>query len=226
MWQKIAGEKDLADWGKKISAFADSLIAYSTKVSGSTIDSEAIKSSAEAATAIADLNTGIPTAGGAWQKFAGDKDIATWGSKISTFADGLVAYSNKVTGANLDAEAITKSAEAASALADVNDALPKTDGTWQDWFGEKSLETFGSGLVSFASGLVAYSTAASQIDDDDITAIKNTGKAMDEIKLVVEKIPKTGGTADWFGNRDVGSFGTGWRSRYAASARLTAHQDN
>ena len=208
-WQDIAGSQDLADWGTKISAFADSLVAYSTKVSGTTIDSEAIKSSAEAATAVADLNAGIPKSGGSWQNFAGEQDIASWGGKIVAFADGLISYSNKISGANLDAEAITNSAEAAGALVEVNNALPKEDGWWQKAFGEKNMETFGSGLVSFASGLVAYSEAASQIDDDDITSIKKTGEAMTEIKTVVEKIPKTGGTADWFGSRDINGFGTG-----------------
>ena len=208
-WQDIAGSQDLAEWGTKISAFADSLVAYSAKVSGTTIDSEAIKSSAEAATAVSDLNAGIPKSGGAWQSFAGEQDIASWGSKIATFADGLISYSDKIAGANLDPEAISRSAEAAGALAEVNDALPKEDGWWQKAFGEKNMETFGSGLVSFAAGLVSFSDAAAQISEDDVTAIKNTGKAMDEIKLVVEKLPKTGGTASWFGERDVYGFGTG-----------------
>ena len=208
-WQDIAGSQDLADWGAKISAFADSLVAYSAKVSGTTIDSEAIKSSAEAATAVSDLNASIPKDGGLWQDIAGAQDLASWGSKLTAFADGLISYSNKISGANLDKEAITNSAEAAGALVEVSDALPKEDGWWQKAFGQKNMESFGSGLSTFATGLVAYSNAASQIGDDDVESIKKTGTAMDEIKTVVEKIPKTGGTADWFGSRDINGFGTG-----------------
>lgn len=208
VWQDIAGEADLADWGTKISAFADSLVAYSDKVSGKNIDKEAILTSAEAATAISDLNAGIPKADGVWQDIAGSQDLAAWGTKISAFAESLVAYSTKVSGKNIDKEAILKSADAASALAEVNEAIPKSGGAWQSIAGEADLTTYGAGLVAFADGLVAYANAATQIDDTKIEAIKNTGKAVDEIKLVVEKVPKIG--FDWGnGVNDPNAFGTG-----------------
>ena len=209
LWQKIAGEKDLSEWGAKISAFADSLIAYSNKITGNPIDSDAIVSSANAGTAIAELNNSIPRDGGEWQEIAGSQDIAEWGTKIVSFAQALIDYSNIIAGNTFDKQAILESAEAASALAEVNAAIPKQDGWWQLTFGDQDMATFGNDLKGFADGLVTFGNAALDITTDKIDAIKNTGLAVDEIQLVVDKLDKTGGTADWFGNRDPGAFGTG-----------------
>jgi peptidoglycan hydrolase-like protein with peptidoglycan-binding domain len=208
IWQSIAGEKDLASWGTKISAFADSLVAYSAKVSGKNIDSEAIAKSAEAAIHVSDLNSAIPAAGGIWQSIAGEQDLANWGTKIVAFADALVNYSAKVSGKSIDKEAILQSADAASALSEVNKAIPASDGIWQWFTGEQDLTTFGSGLVSLAEGIVAYATAATSIGDDEIKAIENTGTAIEKIKMVVEKIPSTGGLGGaLFGDKDPKAFG-------------------
>lgn len=209
-WQKLAGEKDIADWGTKISAFADSLVAYSAKVSGQTIDSEAIKSSAEAATSVSDLNAAIPRSDGLWQDIAGAQDLATWGTKINAFADALVSYSSKVAGASIDKDAILRSAEGASAIAEVNNKIPTSGGIW-DWIaGEQDLTAFGTGLTSLASGIVAYANAAVQIDDDKIDAIKKSGTAVDEIKAVSDKLPSTGGVGGLlWGEKDPLAFGNG-----------------
>lgn len=210
IWQSIAGSKDLADWGSKISAFADSLTAYSAKVSGSTIDEKAIKKSTDAATYISDLNEKIPKDGGLWQEIAGAQDLAEWGTKISTFADALVDYSSKVSGGAIDKDAIIKSAEGADALADVNEKIPTSGGIWEWIAGGKDMSAFGAALSSLATGLLDYTETAVQIDDTKIEAIKNSGKAVDELKAVNDKLPDDGG--EWgklWGKKDPMSFGAG-----------------
>lgn len=211
LWQDIAGEADLAVWGQKIVAFADSLIAYSNKVSGNAIDKDAILRSVEAASGINDLNVAIPKAGGFWQSIAGTQDLAIWGQKIVAFAQSLVNYSAKVSGANIDKDAILRSADAAAALAEVNNAIPESDGVWQWLRGEKNMGNFGTSLIPFAEGLLTYCNTAAQIDDTKIAAISKTGDAIDAIKLVIDKLPTEGGigaVADWFtGKVDPNSFG-------------------
>ena len=209
-WQTFAGTKDLASWGEKISAFADCLTAYSSKVSGNSINEQAIKKSTDAATHVSDLNTNIPTDGGLWQEIAGAQDLSEWGTKISAFADALVDYSSKVSGKSIDKEAIIKSADAADALAVVNEKIPTSGGLWQLLTGEKSMDSFGAGLSSLATGLLDYATTAEQIDQTKVDAIKFSGKAIDELKLVNDKLPDSGGT--WgmlWGEKDPISFGAG-----------------
>lgn len=208
-WQDIAGSADLASWGLSIEAFADSLVAYSSKVSGKTIDAEAIKASAAAAQSLADVTNSLGKVGGLWQSITGQTDLVGFGDAIVPFADSLIAYNNKIAGASIDVEAIKNSASAATALTDVVNALPEEDGFWQKIAGQKDLIGFGTGLTALGQGLVDYAATAATIDETKIEAIKTSGTAVDEIITVVNKIPKTGGTAGWFGEHDPYAFGSG-----------------
>ena len=206
--QDILGSKDLSTFGESIVAFAACLVRYSATVSGQSIDAAAIEASAQAGTALADLNSSIPRQGGWAQDVLGAQDLGTFGQSIVAFAKCLVDYSAIVTGQTIDKEAITKSADAGMALADLNDAIPKQGGWWQEIAGEKDIGEFGSKLVSFAKGLLDYSNVAIQIDETKVEAIKNSGTAIDELVKVMDKIPSDDG---WFGKifgeQDGESFG-------------------
>ena len=207
--QDILGSKDLSTFGESIVAFAGCLVRYSATISGQSIDTAAIEASAQAGTALADLNSSIPRQGGWAQDVLGAQDLGTFGQSIVAFAKCLVDYSAIVTGQTIDKEAITQSADAGMALADLNDAIPKQDGWWQEIAGEKDIGEFGNKLVSFAKGLLDYSNVAVQIDDTKIEAIKNSGTAIDELVKVMNKIPSDDG---WFGKifgeQDGESFGS------------------
>lgn len=210
IWQDIAGEKDLSNWGQKISAFADSLVAYSAKVQGATIDSAAIQKSAEAGQALADLNGNVPKSGGAWQDIAGESDMATWGGKLVAFADSLVDYSNKVTGAAIDTGAITESAKAALALADVNEAIPTSGGLIDAIAGGKDMSAFGSALSSLATGITDYAKSAAELGGTAVEDIKKSGDAVTAIKEVTELLPDDGGISGMlWGEKNPKSFGQG-----------------
>ena len=206
--QDILGSKDLSTFGESIVAFAACLVRYSATVSGQSIDTAAIEASAQAGTALADLNSSIPRQGGWAQDVLGAQDLGTFGQSIVAFAKCLVDYSAIVTGQTIDKEAIAQSADAGMALADLNDAIPKQGGWWQEIAGEKDIGEFGNKLVSFAKGLLDYSNVAVQIDDTKIEAIKNSGTAIDELVKVMNKIPSDDG---WFGKifgeQDGESFG-------------------
>ena len=206
--QDIVGSQDLAAWGEKINTFADSLTTFSIKVSGGAIDKQAILDASEAAGSVSKLNAGIPKTGGIWQDIAGEADLVEWGRSIVAFASSLVAYSSKVSGQNIDKEAIIASCEAATEIAKLNDAIPESDGMWQWITGEKDLSAFGTGLTDLADGLLNYCTKAVQIQSIGIEPITHTGTLIDEIKKVCEKLPKIG--FDWGnGIHDPGEFGTG-----------------
>ena len=195
-WQEWVGEKNFSEWGKTLVDFGDSIVAYSEKVSGQNFDTAAIEASASAAKALADTNAAIPSSGGKWQEWAGDKNMADWGKTLVDFGDCLVQYSAKVSGQDFDAEAITASAGAAQALADLNGKLPSQNGLWEAVVGEKDMGEFGTQLISFADGILAYANTAVQLDQTKIDAITNSGEAIDELVAVVEKVPETGGWAD------------------------------
>ena len=188
--QGILGEQKLDEWGKKINAFADSLLSYSAKVSGSNIDTAAIKASADAAMSISDLNNAIPKDAGLMQAILGEQELAIWGSKISSFATSLVNYSNKVSGQSIKVEAIKASVKGATAIAGLNKAIPPADGFWQWITGEKDLSKFGTGIGHVADGLLNYAQKAVEINAIGIEPITQTEEIFKTLaKLVGDHLP-------------------------------------
>ena len=209
-WQDWAGEKNLATWGETLAAFGDSIVAYNEKISGEDFDTDSITASADAAKALADVSTSIPRSGGNWQEWTGEKNLATWGETLVAFGQCLVDYNSKVTGNDFNTDAIANSATAAAKLTEVVDALPRSDGAWQELIGEKNLGTFGTQLAGFADGLVAYCTAASGIDQAALDSIEFSKQAVTKLQEVVALLDPSGG---WWnsiaGSADGKSFGDG-----------------
>lgn len=195
-WQNFAGSQDLASWGEKISAFADSLVAYSYKVSGKNLDTDAIKKSAEAASAISELNDSLPSSGGTWQEWTGEQSLATWGQTLVPFGQALVDYSSIVSGQNIDPESIKTSAAAAAALVEVCNAIePNVEVLWGLYSSEIDYVAFGAGLSALATGIANYAKVAENIDESTVESIEYSGTALDKIIEVVNKVPKIG--FDW-----------------------------
>ena len=209
LWQDIAGVSDLQQWGWSIEAFADSLILYSDKVTGKSIDTEAIQASASAAQSMVEVTSGLQKTGGMLQSITGVSDLAGFGETIVAFADSLISYNEAIKGANIDVEAIKNSAAAATALVEVSNALDKEGGVAKFFAGEVNLEGFGTGLSSLATGIADYAAAAATITEESIEKIKFSKGAVTAIQEVCNEITKSGGIADWFGKHDPGAFGTG-----------------
>lgn len=206
--QDLIGKKDLEDFGVSANAFADCLVSYSDKVTGKKIDTDAIKKSAEAAQSLSDLANSIPSSGGTWQEWVGDKSLADFGKTLVDFGDCLVKYNEKVTGNDFSTEAIEKSAAAGAKLADVAGAIPSAEGVWQEWAGEKNLGTFGSTLTTFGQGLVDYCKAIAELPEDAKTKVESSKAVITAINGVIAEIPTSGGWWDAIsGSKDGQSFG-------------------
>lgn len=209
-WQQFAGTKSLSDFGTTMVDFGNALVEYSASVSGQNIDTKAIEASAAAGTKLSDLANSLPAVDGYWQKFVGTKSLSDFGTTLVQFAGALVSYSEAVSGETFDTAAIENSAAAAKKLADVESALPATDGKLQDWVGSKDIGTFGSGLKSLGEGIANYATAVAEIDDTVVTDIETSGKAIDALVLVMDKIPEVGGWGSKiFGETDGQGFSAG-----------------
>ena len=200
-WQLLAGEKDLAGFGKKLIPFGEGMKEYSAAVAG--IDSSSITASATAAKALVAVANAIPPEGGFWQLLAGEKDIGSFGRKLVPFALGMKLYSSAVAG--LNSESIIASAGAAKALVAVANAIPPEGGFWQLLTGEKDLASFGQKLVPFGLGMKQYATAVAGID---MASIVLSAQAARALVSVAEAIPPDGGLWQLIaGDKDLASFG-------------------
>lgn len=200
-WSLIDGEKNLASFGDKLVPFANGMRAYAEAAVG--IDTASIMASIPAAQALISVANSIPPEGGFWSLVEGEKNLASFGTKLVPFGLGMQAYSQAVAG--LDTASILTSVTAAQALVSVANSIPPEGGFWSLVEGEKNLGSFGDKLVPFANGMRAYAQASVGIDTESILASANAAKA---IVNVANSIPAEGGFWSIIdGDKDLASFG-------------------
>ncbi len=233
--QKILGSADMVTFSESIVAFGEALVAFGTSVSTlSEDDYNKISIATDAGTALSDLNNSVPKTGGWAQKVLGSKDMTTFGNGIIAFGKCLVAYADIVNGLSEDdITAVRTSADVGKTLSDFNDSIPKTGGWAQKVLGSKDMTAFGNGLIAFGRGLKGYITSVKDIDGTSIGYIIYSGNAVDELKEVIDKLPKSGGIGkSIFGGRDPAAFGDGIRSlglgisSYISSVKSISDNDN
>ena len=233
--QKILGAPDMVTFSESIVAFGEALVAFGTSVSTlSEDDYNKISIATDAGTALSDLNNSVPKTGGWAQKVLGSKDMTTFGNGIVAFGECLVAYADIVNGLSEDdITAVRTSADVGKTLSDFNDSIPKSGGWAQKVLGSKDMTAFGNGLIAFGRGLKGYITSVKDIDGTSIGYIIYSGNAVDELKEVIDKLPKSGGIGkSIFGGRDPAAFGDGIRSlglgisSYISSVKNISDNDN
>ena len=200
-WSLFDGDRDLSKFGTKLIPFGYGMKYYADAVSG--IDTGSIILSTLAANAIIGIANSIPMTCGFWSLFNGDKDLGDFGKKLIPFGEGMRLYANIV--ADLDAMSIVRSADAASAIVDVANAIPITGGFWSLFDGDKDLSKFGTKLIPFGYGMKSYADAVAEIDTQ---AIARSIIAANGLIDVANAIPTEGGFWTLIdGKKEIGDFG-------------------
>ena len=135
----------------------------------------------------------------------GGSSLADFGNQLVPFGEAMVAFSNSISGVNV--EAVTATANAGKILAEMAASIPNTGGV-ASWFaGDNRLDEFGAHLVSFGTAMVGFSeTVAGKINEGAILAAANAGAIM---IALADTLPNTGGVISWFaGDNTLDVFGT------------------
>lgn len=196
----FTGENSVVKFGAELVVLGSSLAAYSNTITG--FNAEAVIASANAAQALVDMTSNIPNEGGMVAWFTGENSVVKFGSELVTLGMSLAAYSNTISGFN--AEAVTASASAAQALAQMTSYIPN-EGGMVAWFtGENSVAKFGTDLVSLGTGLKDFSEEIEGVNAENITAAAGAAKALAQM---ASYIPDEGGLVAWFkGDNSVATF--------------------
>lgn len=197
----FAGDNDMSAFGDQLVLFGEAIKAYSDAVTG--LDVDAVKNSAIAGQAMAELAATLPNTGGAVAFFAGDNDMATFGAQLASFGVSMKNYSKSVSG--LDSDAVANSAIAGKTLVELANTIPNTGGLVAFFTGDNDLETFGDQLVPFGEAMKAYSDSVTGMDSEAVTASATAAKALVEL---ANTLPNTGGLLSFFtGGTDLAAFG-------------------
>lgn len=139
--------------------------------------------------------------------FTGTKE--GFADTLTVLGESISAYVKSISSLDDgDIDKINLSAEAASALIKVADAIPNSGGLLGKLVGNNDLDDFGSTLVPFGEGLVKYGAAVQGITPAMITGINNSVAAANAVVDVADAIPNSGGVlGKLVGNNDLDDFG-------------------
>lgn len=123
----------------------------------------------------------------------GDDWIDTFQTKLLSFAEAIVAFSNAIKG-KIDITAVRTATSAGEMLA----TLQKSMGSRPEWLkkiiGDKDMGKFGDRLKSFASGMSAFAgTLKAHEGEFDQTKIENFCNAVKPLVDLSKDIPNEGG---------------------------------
>ena len=121
------------------------------------------------------------------------------------FGAAMKSYAEAVSGINADA--VTASAVAAQALAQLQTDLPNVGGVMAFFNGGNDLGTFAAGIVPFGAAMKSYGDAVADINTGAITASATAAQSLARLQ---EALPLVGGVMEFFnGSQDLAAFAAG-----------------
>lgn len=191
-----------------LGSIGDAVKTFSEKTAG--INTEDATRAANVAQVIANLYENLPKTGGFIQDIFGEQDLSNFGTGMQNVADGIVKFAGGIAAmkdVSVSDEDIEKAMYIAQTLATLQDNLPETGGKIQSFFGEKSLENFGTGMKYVAEGIKNFVTtlAGVTIDSNLADEALYVAQALSELQ---NNLPATGGAIqDFFGEQNLETFG-------------------
>ena len=191
-----------------LGSIGDAVKTFSEKTAG--INTKDAKRAANVAQVIANLYENLPKTGGFIQDIFGEQDLSNFGTGMQNVADGIVKFAGGIAVmkyVSVSDEDIKKAMYIAQTLATLQDNLPETGGKIQSFFGEKSLENFGTGMKYVAEGIKNFVTTLAGVTIDSNLARKAlyVAQALSELQ---NNLPATGGAIqDFFGEQNLETFG-------------------
>ena len=198
----FAGDSSLTSFAYQLAPFGAAMKQYASSVAG--LDTSVVESSANAAKALVELASTIPSAGGLASIFTGDNSLSTFAYQLVPFGNAMKQYASSVAG--LDTSVIEASATAGKTLADLAIYLPSTTGLIGMFTGGGyDMVGFGAQLVPFGNAMKQYSVAVSGIDSESIT---NSATAASALVNVANNLTNSGGIISLFtGEYDLANLG-------------------
>lgn len=197
-FQEWFGEKDLGNFGSKLSSLANGLVTYANIIGSANLNATLVSDSASAAKSIAVLADTLPSTGGRLQEWFGGKDLSGFAESLTDLGTAIAGYYSSLTGVSYDPNAVVQSADSIKSLLDILLLLPKTGGFGDVVSGSQSLGTFGIQIRNLGDAMLDFNDDVSKMDlaaiqaaVDIITSLatgieQQKSKLEDEAIMIVE----------------------------------------
>ena len=198
----FAGESNIASYSAQLSCLGNGLKGFAQATVG--INAENISGIVSVAKTIVEVTNLIPNQGGISAWFAGESNIANYGSQLVFLGKGLKAFADATSGINTDN--LTGVATAAKTIAEITNVIPNQGGVVSWFTGESSISKFSAQLPVLGRSLKAFADATAGINTDSLSGVTGVAKSIAEL---TNNIPNSGGVAAWFtGEQSISKFGT------------------
>ena len=208
-----------------LPAIADNLAEFMTRATpffegAKLIDSSALDGVLKLAAVILAL-TAADILQGLTSWFTGGTSFVDFGQQLADFAPYFAKYYETIK--DIKPDVVEASANAALALAQMANTLPKQGGAVEWFTGKNSITEFAKQLVPFGEAMVEY---ANSVKDLDVSVVEKSVAAAKAISELASGLPNSGGVVGWFmGENDMSIFGSniaifGWKlSEYSRAVK-------
>ena len=191
--QKILGEKDLEEFGGMIEGFAGNMKDFMlvvTRWGNLWSHRQEVDDFAYCADALIKIANAIPNQGGWLGRIVGDNDIATFGTKLTTFATGMKNANEVIVANTWNKAKYSAFKSCADVLVEFSNSLDDGRAWYQKLVGDDvtSFGTFSTNLTAFAEGMSAFSDNMNKENN----IFKEDGaakKIMDNISDMLDAMP-------------------------------------
>lgn len=156
----FAGENDVDDFGTKLVSFGESIVSFSSKVSGN-IDAEAVTAAANAGKIMSEFAQTLPEDTSIWERITGGgkQSLGDFAKQLPPFGEGIQEFSNAL-GDNINVSAVRAAATAGKTMAEMASELDGTEDVSILSELSSELPTFGQAMVDFSSKVNDLSTSS------------------------------------------------------------------
>ena len=198
----FAGERNIASYSAQLSCLGNGLKGFAQATVG--INAENISGIVSVAKTLVEVTNLIPNQGGISAWFAGESNIANYGSQLVFLGKGLKAFADATSGINTDN--LTGVATAAKTIAEITNVIPNQGGVVSWFTGESSISKFSAQLPVLGRSLKAFADSTAGINTDSLSGVTGVAKSIAEL---TNNIPNSGGVVAWFtGEQSISKFGT------------------
>ena len=206
----FGGQLDFSTMSENLVSFGEAAVSFSDTISGK-IDVASVEAATSAGNMLVALNEALPKKGGVAQKFFGESDLSEFATACSDFAECIFTINETLSQNDfeLQSDKIQRLTEAGMMFSDLNNAIPKNNGTLPKFLGTAELGAFGTACSDFANCMFKINETLSQkdlkIQSDKLKQLTDAG---DNFADLVNAIPKNEGALPKFlGTAELGTFG-------------------
>ena len=184
----FSGGTSLAEFAQELASFGSAMKEYANSVAG--LDAKLVTESAIAAESLAEMAKKLPNSGGALAYWVGDNSLADFARSLIPFGVAMKTYSKNISG--IDSNAITNSAIAAQALAELAKNIPNSGGLVSLFSGENDIKTFGEKLASFGESISKYHSSISGINTSTLSSITSEFEKLVNLAKGISNVDTSG----------------------------------